>query len=53
MGKNFTFQVNEKMAKALKETAKKEYCSIGAVIRKAVASHLREDGRNSERRRDQ
>lgn len=42
MSKNLTFQVDEAMAEALKEAASREFCSVGAVIRKAVYTHLQE-----------
>jgi hypothetical protein len=40
MNKTITFQVDKKMASALKKAASQEFCSIGAVIRKAVYTHL-------------
>ena len=42
MSKNVTFQVDEAMAEALKEAASREFCSVGAVIRRAIYNHLQE-----------
>jgi hypothetical protein len=41
-----TVQLDTRMAERLKETAAREYCSVGAVVRRAVAAHLQQvDGR--------
>jgi len=42
MAKSVTFQVDETTAKALKQAASQEFCSVGAVIRRAVHAHLQE-----------
>lgn len=37
---NLSFRVNHTTAEALKRAAQREYCSVAAVVRRAVAQHL-------------